>query len=128
MLSFLLLLSSSGLTYAQHFCGDHKMMSMITLGETQLSCGMAAPVSMCDDEIMEEMHCCNNEYTFVDTDDNFAKAAFDLDVSPVFVVAFCSLFLLPEVENYKQNENYFKDYSPPPLGEDLQVLYETFLI
>ena len=41
LLAFLMLLSSSGVTYAQHFCGDHEMMAKFTLGEAHLSCGMA---------------------------------------------------------------------------------------
>ena len=128
VLSFLLLLSSSGLTYAQHFCGDYEMMSKITLGEAHLSCGMEMMSSTCEDTHDDKHNCCDNEYTAIDVDDNFATSSFDLQLNPVFVIAFVSIFVVQEPDNYDQNLDYYKDYSPPPLGEDLQVLYDTFLI
>lgn len=128
VLTVLLLLSSSGVTYAEHFCGDHKMMGKITLGEANLSCGMAMPVSICGDEITDEPHCCDNQYTSIDTDDNFAGVSYDLQVNPTFVASFIAVFVLQGEREFAKEFDYYKDYSPPPLGEDLQVLYETFLI
>ena len=128
VLTLLLLLSSSGVTYAEHFCGDHKMMGKITLGEATLSCGMAMPVSTCEDELAAEPHCCDNQYTSIDTDDNFAGESYDLQVNPTFVASFVAVFVLQCEREFTKDFDYFKDYSPPPLGEDLQVLYETFLI
>ena len=129
VLTLLLLLSSSGLTYAQHFCGDYEMMSKITLGETHLSCGMEMMTATYEDSHDDEKHnCCDNEYTTINVDDNFATSSFDIQLNPVFVIAFVSIFVAQEAENYDQNLDYYKDYRPPPLGEDLQVLYDTFLI
>ena len=129
LLTTLLLLSSSGVTYAQHFCGAYEMMSKITLGEAELSCGMEMKTSPCEEEGQDEKHnCCDNEYTTVDVDDNFATTSFDFQLNPVFVIAFVSVFVMQETDNYNENIDFYKDYSPPPLGEDLQVLYDTFLI
>lgn len=128
VLTMLLLLSSSGITYAEHFCGDHKMMGKITLGEENLSCGMAMPVSDCEDEPSEERHCCDNQYTSIDTDDNYAGVAYDIQINPTFVASFVAVFVLEGQEAFVEEFDYYKDYSPPPLGEDLQLLYETFLI
>ncbi len=127
-LSLLLLLSSSGLTYAQHFCGDFEMMTKVTLGEEHLSCGMVMEDSSCGDEHTEDHDCCDNEYTNVDTDDHFAKASFDIQFDTQFLIAFVSVFVLQQTRNFDNNLDFYKDYSPPPLGEDLQVLYDTFLI
>ena len=51
-LSILILASSSGIAYAQHFCSGMEMMAEVTLGEKHLSCGMDenALVSDCGDE------------------------------------------------------------------------------
>jgi len=123
------LLSSSGITYAQHFCGELEMMSKITLGEAHLSCGMEMKSSPCEDERGEEGHsCCDNEYTAIDVDDNFAAADADFQLQTTFLVAFASAFIFQQPDNFPNNHNFFKDYSPPPLGADLHVLYETFLI
>ncbi|MBT8261830.1 MAG: hypothetical protein KJO05_03345 [Bacteroidia bacterium] len=126
-LTILMLASSSGIAYAQHFCGEFEMLSEITLGEKDLSCGMAMELPGCDDET-DEHDCCDNEYTKVDTDDTFAKASFEFDPGENFIFAFYSVFVLFQVENYPENPDFYKDYSPPPLERDLQVLYDTFLI
>jgi len=127
-MSLLLLLSSSGLTYAQHFCGDLEMISKITLGEKHLSCGMTMQDVACGDEHSKDHHCCKNQFTSVDTDDNFATTLFNMELYTTFVAALVSVFILEQPENYNHNLDYYKDYSPPPLGENLQVLYATFLI
>jgi hypothetical protein len=126
-LSVLLLASSSGIAYAQHFCGEYEMLSEITLGEKDLSCGMAMELPGCDEEA-DEHDCCDNEYTKVDTDDTFAKVSFEFDFDENFVFTFISEFVLFQSENFPENPDLYKDYSPPPIERDLQVLYDTFLI
>lgn len=126
-MSFMLLLSSSGLAYAQHFCGDFEMMSKITLGKEDLSCGMSMQVPDCDDK-EEKSNCCDNEYTSVDTDDTFAKASFSLELDKNFAIAFTSVFILNNTVSISSEADFYRDHSPPPLIKDFQVLYESFLI
>ncbi len=129
LLSSLILLSSTGVTYAQHFCGEYEMMAKITLGQESLSCGMVMPQDDgCSDESSKDHNCCDNEYTQVDTDDNFSGVSFDFQLQPEILAAFVSVFMLQEIEVDRDQLNYYKDYSPPPLENNLQVLYETFLI
>ena len=129
VLSLLLLLSSTGITYAQHYCGEHEMMAKVTLGHEMLSCGMVmSHDDGCQDEPKEDHGCCDNKYTHVDVDDNYADVSLDLQLNPVFVASFVAVFVVGEASTYNKNPDYFKDYSPPPLLEDLQVLYETYLI
>ncbi|MDC7995490.1 HYC_CC_PP family protein [Altibacter sp. HG106] len=127
LLSLLLLLSSSGLSYAQHFCGDYEMLAKVTLGEQHLSCGMAMESSTCDGP--SDTHgCCDNHFTKVDTDDHFSKASFDMALDTTFVIAFASVFVLDiPVVNSKETTALIT-YRPPPLERDIQVWYEVFLI
>lgn len=131
-LSVLMLASSSGIAYAQHFCGGTEMMAKITLGENHLSCGMEADTtdSSCTDETTaaEAHDCCKNHITKIQTDDNFAKAAFDLKLNNNFFVTLVSVFELHEVEITSTQKTFFADYNPPPLEQNLNILYETFLI
>lgn len=129
-LSLLLLASSSGIAYAQHFCGEHEMMAKVTLGEEHLSCGMKMMVPTCEDDNMvsKEAHCCSNTYTQVETDDNFAKVSFDIDLDKNFVSAFVAVFVLPQIGNYPSHRNIYRDYHPPPLDKDIPILYQVFLI
>lgn len=127
-----MLASSSGIAYAQHFCSGMEMMAEITLGEKHLSCGMEsdAPNSDCGSEtaLADAHDCCKNHVTKIHTDDNFAKASFDLKFSKSFVATFVSVFKVQEVEIASIEKTFFADYSPPPLERNLNILYETFLI
>ncbi len=127
-----MLVSSSGIAYAQHFCGGMEMMAELSLGEKDLSCGMDmnVPDSNCDDETAtpEAHDCCKNHITKIHTDDNFAKASFDLKLNKAFVATFVSVFVLQEVEITSSEKTFFADYNPPPLEQDLNILFDTFLI
>lgn len=124
----LLLASTSGVAYAQHFCGDFEMMATVTLGEEQLSCGMVdAHDDTCDDEV-EGHSCCDNQYTKIIVDDNFNVSQDTFDLPANFVVAFVSVFVLQNETATKNRIVEFSEYNPPPLIKDIPVLYETFLI
>ena len=131
-LSILIFVSSSGIAYAQHFCSGMEMMSEITLGEKHLSCGMDANAtnSACNDQnaAVKPHDCCKNHITKIQTDDNFAKATFALKLNKIFAATFVSVFVLQEVEISSTHNSFFADYSPPPLEQNLHILYETFLI
>tara|TARA_R110002124_G_scaffold99337_1_gene245356 strand:+ start:93576 stop:93983 length:408 start_codon:yes stop_codon:yes gene_type:complete len=127
-LSVLLLASSTGISYAQHFCGDYEMASMITLGPKQLSCDMAVEDDACADEAAPSHNCCDNEYTSVDVDDNFFKANFNVTFNSQFAAALVSVFVLQISEEHSTTQNSYAEYDPPPLVKDIPVLFETFLI
>lgn len=129
-LSILLLGSSSGIAYAQHFCGGMEMHSEITLGEKQLNCGMEIISTHCEDStvVVNEHDCCDNQITQIQTDDNFAKASFDIKLNKTFVTTLIAVFVLQQVEITSTKKTFYADYSPPPLERDLNILYATFLI
>ncbi|WP_026450495.1 HYC_CC_PP family protein [Aequorivita capsosiphonis] len=131
-ISVLMLASSSGIAYAQHFCGGMEMMAEVTLGEKHLSCGIqtANSNSGCgDEESIPDVHdCCKNHITKIQIDDDFAKASFQVKLHKTLVASFISVFLLHEVEIASIQKSFFADYNPPPLEQNLNILYETFLI
>ena len=80
--------------------------------------------------IMEmEMDCCSDvEVVFEGQDDlkvvSFDQLSFDQQLFvTTFVYSYINLF-----EGFDGNIIPFKDYSPPPLIRDVQVLDQTFLI
>lgn len=129
-LSLLLLASSSGVAYAQHFCGGMEMLSTITLAAKGLSCGMELSDTHCDDttKVSEEEHCCENHITQIQTDDDFAKAGLDIKFENSFIAEYFSVFELGEVPNTSEKITSLADYSPPPIVIDLCILYDSFLI
>ena len=128
LLSVLLLGSSTGITYAQHFCGEFEMISKVTLGEAHLSCGMAMEVPGCEDGDSETHHCCDTHYTAVSIDDNFAKVNYDVAFyQSLAIVPFNSFALENVLADEVSADNYIL-YHPPPIFKDIPVLYESFLI
>ena len=128
LLAVLMLASSTGVTYAKHFCGDYEVLSTITLGEKSLSCGMSMDADNCDDDEQEPTECCKNKYNNVDTDDNFAKASFNLHLNAPFVASFVTVFIVQKFEINQQVRHLYADYDPPPLYEDISILHQVFII
>lgn len=132
-LSMLLLVSSSGMAYARHLCGGMEINAEITFGEKHLSCGMDKEVensSDCcgDSEVFEENHCCENLIAKVQTDDNFTKASSDLEASKIFNAISAQIFVLDVSKIIAPKTISFAEYNPPPLLQDLNILYETYLL
>lgn len=126
-LSLLLLVSTSGIAYAQHFCGEYQMMAKVTLGTQQLSCGIALE-DHCEGEEDQEHNCCENQYTQIDIDDNFASSQSDSIIIPTFVKAFVTVFILPSRFQEVKKTRFEHQYHAPPLIKNIPILYETFLI
>ncbi len=129
-LSLLLLASSSGITYAQHFCSGEEIASEFTFGEKFLSCGMEVNMeTSCDSgKVMNGDSCCLNHFTTIDTDENFAKASFDKSFNKVVSASPISEFTFHEVEQASFQKIFFADYTPPPREQDLNILYLNFRI
>lgn len=131
-LSILIFASSSGVAYAQHYCGGMEIISQLTIGEAHLSCEMG-PGELSDDCEIEgdstEAHdCCQNQVTKIQIDENFAKASFSHDLDQVFVATYIPIFTIQEAEISLEEKSFFVAYCPPPLERDLNILYDTFLI
>ena len=129
VLTALLVLSNTGLTYAQHFCGDFEMMSKISIGKERLSCGMAMIEDHCEEDPKEASHsCCDNQYTVLEVDDSISHTDIQFQVAPEFLYSFVQVFLMPSKRFFSTKNKQHKDYHPPPLIKNIPILYESFLI
>ena len=129
LLTLLLLISNTGITYAQHFCGGHQMMAKVTIGQERLSCGMALVKDLCDESHQSDTHsCCNNLYTQVAFDDTVEQPVVEFQLTPPFK-ANTTTFSASVYEILTlQKEVVYTLYNPPPLIKDFPVLFDTFLI
>lgn len=76
---------------------------------------------------MKKRGCCENESFSMDTDDNYQPSVHHLDVNAHFYIPFVYAFILQLVPQ-TDVQLAFRDYSPPPLQQDVLVLFQTFLI
>ena len=129
LLTLLLLISNTGITYAQHFCGGHQMMAKVTIGQERLSCGMAPVKDLCDESHQSDTHsCCNNLYTQVAFDDTVEQPIVEFQLTPVFDVDNNAIINSVSEILTLQKEVVYTIYNPPPLIKNFPVLFDTFLI
>ena len=129
LLTLLLLISNTGITYAQHFCGGHQMMAKVTIGQERLSCGMALVKDLCDESHQSDTHsCCNNLYTQVAFDDTVEQPTVEFQLTPPFKVNTTTFGASASEILTLQEEVVYTIYNPPPLIKDFPVLFDTFLI
>ena len=130
-LATLILFSSVGFTFGTHYCGGHAVLSELVLGHEHLDCGMTDMDQECakpdSGHSLMAKSCCNNEYVQLYLDDDLQNGHSNLTVDHSFLVALVMSLNHPErIE--ESNELFFSDQHPPPLEQDYQVLYQTFLI
>ena len=128
-LSIIMLMSSTGVTLATHFCMGHAVDTQWSLGKADLDCGMGmAVVQTCEHETqLNRVPCCENEYQSASHDESLIEADLLLNFKLSFYIATISLFnWQPTIytANFSQNSLY----SPPLLAQAFPVLHQSFLL
>lgn len=126
-LALIVLLSTVSFTVDSHYCGGILVDSSL-FGHVE-TCGMEvqqqSTSSKCD---ISKKDCCNDEQVIVKGQDTL-KISFDKleKDQQLFVATFIHTYINLFFES-QADFNSYKDYSPPPLIRDIQVLDQTFLI
>jgi len=119
-LALLVLVSTMSFTIEKHYCGD-TLVDIAFFSEAK-DCGMEIPPST-------KKSCCNDEVEVIEGQDELKLSSVeDFDFSQFdFVVPFTpSYFNLYRSQSQKIIPN--KDYSPPNLVFNIQLLDQVFLI
>ena len=107
-----------------------EMKSEIGFGEKHMDCGMNMPMDHSENEAdnqQDPKSCCENVTTQLQVDDEFQLKKHDVNLSLNFAVAFVQVFVFG-MEIIPSDRPDYPQYSHPPLEQDLQVLYQSFLI
>ncbi|TDQ18953.1 hypothetical protein DFQ04_0764 [Algoriphagus boseongensis] len=130
LLALLVFFSSVGMAKTTHFCMGMEMKSEIGFGEKHVDCGMNMPMDHSEndsDNHQDPKSCCENVTTHLQVDDEVQLKKVDIDFSLNFAVALVQVLVFG-IEFSSSEEKQFPSYSPPPIEQDLQVLYQSFLI
>jgi len=126
-MAFLLLASTVSWKVEKHYCLGHLMdLSFFTPAQ---DCGMALDVKADHTlNIQEQDSCCANEIIFVEGQTNLKPSFndFSLDQQLFLVALTASYFRLFQFE--KELPIPDKNYPPPLIVKDLQLLDKVFLI
>ncbi len=121
LMALLVLFSTVSFTIEKHFCGDTLVdVSMFVEAD---KCAMEAL------EILQKKTCCKDAIDVVKGQDELIVSAFDdLDFEQQqFVIAF-TFSNINGFESLPKQTIPHKDYSPPNLISDIQVLDQVFII
>ena len=121
----IILLSTTSFSIYKHFCGDN--LVSITTEKVDSCCD--SKISIKSNKLnFSEKNCCKNEATFKKIE------LFDYTNS-VKITKSQTLFLSSFYASFIQNstivttsKKYYKDFFPPTLVSNKQVLFQTFLI
>ncbi|TYA57964.1 HYC_CC_PP family protein [Formosa maritima] len=124
-LAYLVLFSTLSFTVEKHYCGENLVdVAIFTKVDT---CGMDKESVVATS--LEKKHCCKDEIQIVKGQDKLKKSSFeDLQFEQqlflsTFVYSYINLF-----EGLPELVIPHKDYSPPNLITDIQVLDQVFII
>ncbi|MBN7810743.1 hypothetical protein J0A68_07245 [Algoriphagus sp. H41] len=130
VLALLVFFASVGMAKTTHFCMGMEMKSEIGFGEKHVDCGMNMPMDHSEnvpDNQQDPKSCCENVTTQLQVDDDVHLKKIDVNLSLDFAVALVQVFVFGIATETAEKEQ-FPTYSPPPIEQNLQVLYQSFLI
>lgn len=126
-MAFVVLVSTMSFSISEHYCGDYLVDS--ALFSKAESCGMEmknpSPTNDCS---IQKDNCCSDIVKQIEGQNelktDFFSSNFEQQIFIAsFVYSYVSLF-----EGLDKNIVPFKNYSPPLLVKDIQILDEVFLI
>lgn len=123
LLAFLVLFSTFSFTVEKHFCGDF-LVDISYLGEDAV-CNDGEN-DTCD---IKKESCCKDEVQQIDGQEEMQKASskkISFHQVKLFVAFYTSYKLL--CQNIEKQFVSYKNYSPPDLIFNIQILHETFTI
>jgi len=127
LMAFVVMFSTMSFTTSKHFCGDELVdFSIFTLAE---SCGMDMndiDITSNECQIGEE-DCCTDVINIIEGQD-LVKSEINFDNNQQFFVVAYFYTYINLFEGLKENIVPFRNYSPPILVKDIQVLDNVYLI
>lgn len=129
-MTLVMLFSTMSFTISNHYCGDILVDS--ALFSEAASCGMDGmeiqKPAYTKDHSFHKDNCCHNEIKQIEGQREIITQVLNLDFEQQiflasFVYTYINLF-----EGLDTNIVPFKEYSPPIIDKDINVLYQTFLI
>jgi hypothetical protein len=126
-LALIVLFSSMSFTVEKHYCGE-TLVDVSYFGEAESCCAKAMKEMDHKEKKSQKKGCCSDEVEIIEssTFDKEKITSFtpqELQFLTFYVFSYINLFQEVDLE-----KEFYKDFSPPDIVQDIQVLHETFLI
>lgn len=126
-LACIVLFTTTSFTVSEHYCGDDLVdSSLFTKAEScSLDMEMPSPTEGCT---IQKDNCCKDLVIQIEGQDELRPLFTDLNFDQqVIFTSFVYSYLI-SFEEIGDKNFVFRDYSPPLVDYDYQVLFQTFLI
>jgi hypothetical protein len=132
LLSLLVLVSSTGFTVANHYCGGQMVKAKLMYVQNDLDCGMNSMLNGCDkhEEVFGTIlkkKCCENEFSKYQIENQLKTSELQTPINTEMIVLFVYVYTNLFIPNSKEDV-IPSDYSPPPYIRDIPLLHQVFLI
>lgn len=125
-MAFMVLFSTMSFSMDMHFCGDS--LVDFKLFQQADDCGMAMDGATSDDMMGAENHCCSDVEVVVSGQDDLHSLASDISFEQKNLIISFLLVYTDFFNEVDKQSIPFKEYSPPLLIRDVQLMDQTFLI
>ena len=115
-----MLFSTMSFTVLQHYCGS-ELIEQSVFSQVDPCCGDT-------DSSQDQEVCCNNQLQIIEGQDELVSGSSELDfLGQVFLVSY--FYSNAQLFDILSNEVVpFRDYTPPLLVTDIQLVDQVFLI
>ncbi|MGB6269864.1 MAG: hypothetical protein WBF67_12735 [Olleya sp.] len=124
LMALLVLFSTFSFTVEKHYCGDHLVDSAIF--SKAKNCGME--VSKTDETTIKKKSCCKDIVEVIKGQDQLKLNFNDLDFKSQFVFTAYVYAYFTLYQSLPKPIIPHKNYSPPNLIIDYQVLHDVYII
>ncbi len=127
VMALLVLFSTFSITIEKHFCGDF-LVDVAYFGNSK-GCADEVGEDDCDTkEVIQKKKCCKDEIQQIEAQEDLQAALKKLTLKKQqFIIAFIHTYNNLYLDEEKEIVLY-KNYSPPNIVADIQVLHEVFII
>jgi hypothetical protein len=127
-MAFVVLMTTMSFTVDMHYCGDTMVDYSFFHNASTCKMEKAILTASCGNPEVKKKSCCSDQQLIIqgqdDLKDNFSTLTFEEQVFVAsFVYSYINLF-----KGTASKDVPYKDYPPPFVKRDVQVLHQTFLI
>lgn len=125
-----MLATNVGIAANTHYCGGNAVDRSLSLGFETLSCGMpeSSEIIQSEEEIevLRPQPCCEDVHELLQLDEEADVKKASTELNTTFFVAF--VYTYSKLFDCVKKKQSFREYIPPLLRQNVQVLFQTFLI
>ena len=126
LLSFIVLFSSMSFTIDKHYCGNN-LMDVSYFGDAD-NCGSEEVTMNSRTSLIKQNNCCKDETTLLESSIFNKEKFINLQHVDAEVLFFKANSYLGTYKDIAIEIEYYTDFSPPDIAQDIQVLHQAFLI